>query len=182
MLEKRIESYYRELQENIKQLDQNKILKICRFLRKKILDKRKIFVCGNGGSAAISAHFETDLNQNLKRRNKRLKARVISLSNSSSMITAIANDVSFEKVFERQLDNLYDKNDCLVIFSCSGTSKNIVNICKFAKQKKLDVISIVGCNNQSIKKYCKHHVSIKSKNYGVLEDIFQSIMHVILEI
>ena len=96
MLEKRIGSYYRELQENIKQLDQNKILKICRFLRKKILDKRKIFVCGNGGSAAIAAHFETDLNQNLKRRNKKLKARVISLSNSSSMITAISNNVSLE--------------------------------------------------------------------------------------
>ena len=137
MLEKRIESYYRELQENIKQLDQNKILKICRFLKKKILDKRKIFVCGNGGSAAISAHFETDLNQNLKRRNKRLKARVISLSNSSSMITAIANDVSFEKVFEHQLDNLYDKNDCLIIFSCSGTSKNIVNINRIQEEENL---------------------------------------------
>ena len=182
MLEKRIQLYYKELQENIYKLDQKKIFAICQYLKKKILNKQKIIVCGNGGSAAISAHFETDLNQNLKRRKKNLKARVISLANSPAMITALANDISFDKVFELQFENLYDKKDCLLIFSCSGKSKNIVNVCKFAKKKNIDVITIVGCNNKSIKKYSKYHLSINSNNYGVIEDIFQSIMHVILEI
>ena len=83
MLKKKIRLYYRELQENINELGQNKILKICKNLKKKILVKKS-------------------------------KARVIYLSNSSSMITIISNYVSFEKVFEHQLDNLYDKNDYLI--------------------------------------------------------------------
>ena len=70
-----------------------------------------------------------------------------------------------------------------MVFSCSGTSKNIIEICKYAKKKrKIDVICIVGFNNHKIKKYSKYHIAINSNSYGVVEDIFQSIMHVMLEI
>ena len=96
MLEKRINLYYHELQDNMNKLEKKKLFTICKYIKIKIVNKQKIFVCGNGESAAISAHFETDLNQNLKKRNKELKARLISLSNSSSMITAISNNVSLE--------------------------------------------------------------------------------------
>ena len=99
-----------------------------------------------------------------------------------SLITAISNDISYDKIFTEQIENFYDKGDCVIIFSCSGTSKNIVEICKYAKKRNIDVICIVGFNNHKIKKYSKFHLAINSKSYGVVEDIFQSIMHAMLEI
>tara|TARA_B100000989_G_scaffold298033_2_gene285805 strand:- start:240 stop:791 length:552 start_codon:yes stop_codon:yes gene_type:complete len=183
MLKKKINNYYSELENKIKELDRDKIIKICQYLKNKIKNKNKIFVCGNGGSAAISDHFVTDFNEYLKRKSKRkYKARAISLSNSMSLITAISNDISYEKVFTEQIENFYDNGDCVIIFSCSGTSKNIVEVCKYAKKRKIDVICIVGFNNHKIKKYSKYHLAINSNSYGVVEDIFQSIMHVMLEI
>tara|TARA_Y100000389_G_scaffold147641_1_gene146570 strand:- start:41618 stop:42169 length:552 start_codon:yes stop_codon:yes gene_type:complete len=183
MLKKRIHNYYTELEAKIKELDRDEIIKICEYLKLKIKNKNKIFVCGNGGSAAISDHFVTDFNEYLKRKSKRKYiARAISLSNSMSLITAISNDIKYEKIFTEQIENFYDKGDCVIIFSCSGTSKNIIEICKYAKKRKIDVICIVGFNNKKIKKYSKFHISINSKSYGVVEDIFQSIMHAMLEI
>ena len=52
-----------------------------------------------------------------------------------SLITAISNDISYDKIFTEQIENFYDKGDCVIIFSCSGTSKNIVEICKYAKKE-----------------------------------------------
>ena len=183
MLKKKINNYYLELGKKIKELDIDKIVKICEYLKVKIKNKNKIFVCGNGGSAAISDHFVTDFNKSLKRKSKRKYiARAISLSNSMSLITAISNDINYEKIFTEQIENFYDKGDCIIIFSCSGTSKNIIEICKYAKKRKIDVICIVGFNNHKIKKYSKFHLAINSKSYGVVEDIFQSIMHAMLEI
>ena len=115
-------------------LDTDKIVKICEYLKIKIKNKNKIFVCGNGGSAAITDHFVTDFNEYLKRKSKRKYiSRAISLSNSMSLITAISNDISYDKIFTEQIENFYDKGDCVIIFSCSGTSKNIIEICKYAK-------------------------------------------------
>ena len=183
MLKKKINNYYSELEKKIKELYTDKIVKICEYLKIKIKNKNKIFVCGNGGSAAITDHFVTDFNEYLKRKSKRKYiSRAISLSNSMSLITAISNDISYDKIFTEQIENFYDKGDCVIIFSCSGTSKNIVEICKYAKKRNIDVICIVGFNNHKIKKYSKFHLAINSKSYGVVEDIFQSIMHAMLEI
>jgi len=60
--------------------------------------------------------------------------------------------------------------------------KKINKILKLQKKKKIDVISIVGFNSIKIKKYAKFHISVNSKKYGIIEDIFHSIMHVMLEI
>lgn len=183
MLKKKIQKYYSELESKIRELDTDQLVKICEYLKIKIKNKNKIFVCGNGGSAAISDHFVTDFNEYLKRKSKRKYiARAISLSNSMSLITAISNDISYDKIFTEQIENFYDKGDCIMVFSCSGTSKNIIEICKYAKKRKIDVICIVGFNNHKIKKYSKYHIAINSNSYGVVEDIFQSIMHVMLEI
>ena len=72
----------------------------------------------------------------LKKSKRKYIARAISLSNSMSLITAISNDISYDKIFTEQIENFYDKGDCIMVFSCSGTSKNIIEICKYAKKEK----------------------------------------------
>ena len=94
-----------------------------------------IYVCGNGGSAAIANHYVVDF---LKffRENTNLKPKILSLSNNVETITAISNDINYNKIFSYQAENYCNKKDLLIIVSSSGNSPSIINILKFAKKKK----------------------------------------------
>jgi len=122
-----------------------------------------------------------DFNKGIKVDSKsKLKPKVISLANNIELLTAIANDISYNDIFSFQLENYGNNKDLLINFSCSGKSKNIINAAKFAKKKHLDVISIVGFNAKSqLKNYSSIFLNLGVKNYGISEDIFQSIMHMI---
>jgi phosphoheptose isomerase len=105
----------------------NEIALITKYIKKFILKKKNIFVCGNGGSAAVANHFLCDFNKGpVSVKLNSVKARVTSLANSNELITAIGNDLSFDEIFSFQLENLANAGDCLFLMSCSGTSKNII--------------------------------------------------------
>ncbi len=150
-------------------------------IEKKIKLKKNIFVCGNGGSASVSNHFLCDFNKGIKlSSNKKLFPKVISLVNSIDLITAISNDLSYSEIFSSQMENYANSGDALILISCSGSSENIIKAAKYAKKRKLDVISFIGFgNNKIIKKTSKHYLNLKTKNYGLTEDIFQAMMHMI---
>tara|TARA_B110000977_G_scaffold682_1_gene956 strand:+ start:7898 stop:8515 length:618 start_codon:yes stop_codon:yes gene_type:complete len=155
--------------------------KITKFLEKNIKLKKKIFVCGNGGSASISNHFLCDFNKGVKNSSERkLIPKVFSLTNSIDLITAISNDIDFGQIFSQQLENYSDKGDILVNISCSGASKNIINVTKYAIKNNLNIISFIGFgNNKFIKNSSNYYINLKTKNYGITEDIFQAMMHMI---
>ena len=75
---------------------------------------------------------------------KNIKPKIYSLVNSLELITAISNDLSYEDIFSFQLENFAKKDDLLITFSCSGSSKNIINVIKLAKKMKLKIICISG--------------------------------------
>lgn len=154
---------------------------ITKFLEKNIKLKKKIFVCGNGGSASISNHFLCDFNKGIKNSsNKRLIPRVISLANSIDLITAIANDMDYSQIFSYQLENYSEKGDILIVISCSGNSKNIINATKYAIKNGLNIISFIGFgDNKFIKNSSNYYINLKTKNYGITEDIFQAMMHMV---
>ena len=109
--------------------------KITTFLEENIFNNKKIFVCGNGGSASVANHFLCDFSKGIKETtNKKMIPKVLSLTNSVELITAIANDLDYSKIFEYQLQNLSNKDDILLIISCSGKSKNIINAARYAKK------------------------------------------------
>ena len=104
-------------------------------IKKASENKKTIFVCGNGGSAAISNHYVCDYLKFLRQHSK-LRPKVISLSSTIETITAISNDFSYDQVFKYQAESLFEKNDLLIIISSSGNSKNVKEVLKFAKKKK----------------------------------------------
>lgn len=160
-------------------IDIAKIVSIYKILEKSILDNGQIFVAGNGGSASVANHFLCDFNKGIKNSSKQeLIPKVISLSNSIELITAISNDISFKKIFSFQLENFAKENDCIVLFSCSGASKNIVEAIKIAKKKKIKIIFITGFLKKKLN-IADVHLDLSCKNYGITEDIFSSIMHMI---
>ena len=173
--------YNKKLNEVLKNHHYDEIEKITKSLEISIKTKKKVFVCGNGGSASIANHFLCDFNKGIKiSSSKRVVPEIISLTNSIELITAIANDINYNEIFAFQLENYAKKNDVLIIISSSGKSKNIINAVKFAKKNQLKIISLIGfSDNQYLKKLSKHYINLNTKNYGITEDIFQSIMHMI---
>ncbi len=177
---KNLVSYKKNLILAYKNLDLKKIEKIKKIIIQKIKDKKQIFVCGNGGSASIANHFLCDFNKGVKISSKnKLKPKVISLSNNIETITAISNDINFNEIFKSQLDTYSDKGDLLITLSCSGSSKNIISAIKYAKIKKLSNISFTGFAQKNIIKLSDINYNLGIKNYGISEDVFQSVMHMI---
>ena len=179
-----INKFFREYIKNLNyafnSLNIKKIDSVYKILKKTILNKKQIFVAGNGGSASVANHFLCDFNKGIKKSStNKLIPKVISLSNSIETITAISNDINYDKIFSFQLENYYQKGDCLICFSSSGQSKNIIDVIIFAKKKGIKTILFQGFGNLNKKIMPDYYINLKYKNYGITEDIFQSIMHAI---
>jgi D-sedoheptulose 7-phosphate isomerase len=146
---------------------------ILKILKNSIKNDQKIFVAGNGGSAALALHYVCDLskgaNPNWDKNTDRYKA--ICLTSSISYMTAISNDTSYDEVFKQQLINLASKNDILILISSSGNSPNIVKAAEYAKETGLIVIGVTGFNGGKLKEICDYSAHIEFNSYEVCEDI-----------
>ena len=104
-----------------------------RFIKKMYKKKQNIFSCGNGGSASTAEHLSCDFfKQSCNGTN--LNIQVFSLNSNVSLMTAIANDISYDEIFSFQLNKYGNKKDILLLFSVSGSSKNIVKCAQIAKK------------------------------------------------
>ena len=139
-----------------------------------------IFVCGNGGSAAISNHYICDYLKFLRERSK-LKPKIISLSSNIETITAISNDLNYDQVFKYQAESLFNQNDLLIAISSSGNSSNIREVVKFSKKKKVKVIGFCGFKGGFLKKNSDIPIHISAQNYGITEDAHHILMHIIMQ-
>jgi D-sedoheptulose 7-phosphate isomerase len=177
---KYINRYLNLIKQGITNLDSDKLLRIEKIIFKKIRNNKKIFVCGNGGSASVANHFLCDFNKGIKlSSNNKLKPKIVSLSDNMETILAIGNDLSFDKIFTFQLDNYYTNGDIVILLSCSGSSSNIIDTLNYCKKKKIFTISITGFAKKVIQKKADINLDLGIKNYGVSEDFFQIIMHML---
>ena len=172
------EDYSKELSNCLAKTDIKLLTLIKTKLKKKYQSKNKIFVCGNGGSAAIANHFECD-HKKILSETKKINPRIISLCSNNSLISAISNDISYDNVFSKQLEYLSNSSDTLITISASGNSENIIQAIKFAKKKKMFVISMTGFGGGRSKKLCDINLHVNSKNYGVIENIHHAYMNII---
>ena len=108
----------------------------------------KILACGNGGSAGDSQHFAAELVGRFEREREELAA--IALTTDSSILTAVANDYSFDEIFSKQVRALGKPGDILFAISTSGNSKNVVAAIDAAHRKGLHVIGMTGRNGGKI--------------------------------
>jgi len=175
-----LKNYTEDLIKTTKLIDLGLVNKIEKLIIKKILLKKKIFTCGNGGAASVANHFLCDFNKGIKISSQyKIKPQTISLSNNIETILAISNDLNFNDIFKFQLDNYCSSGDLLITFSCSGSSKNIINAINLAKKRKVQTISFTGFASKRIQKISNLNLNIGIKNYGICEDLFQSLMHMI---
>ena len=162
----------------LKKVDQKILLKIIQMISSTIKKKRYFFSCGNGGSATTAEHLSCDFSKG-SCTNTNLNIKVSSLNSNVALMTAIANDISYDDVFSYQLNRFGEANDILLAFSVSGTSKNIIKCAKIAKKKKIKIISFTGFNGGNLKKLSDYNINFSSNNFGIVEDCHLTIVHYI---
>ena len=175
-----LNEYLFDLINSIKISDIKAMEKVSKKILETVKAKGTIFVCGNGGSAAISNHYVCDYLKFLRQHTK-LKPKVISLSSNLETITAISNDFNYDQIFKYQAESLFEKNDLLIIISSSGNSKNIKEVLKYAKKKKVKTIGFSGFDGGYLKKNCNISIHVDAMNYGISEDAHHILMHVMLQ-
>ena len=97
------------------------------------------------------------------------------------MLTAIANDLSYDDIFLYQLKTLANFGDALLTISASGNSENIVKAAIWARKKKMEVITFTGFDGGRLADLATVHLHVEANNYGVIEDIHQSLMHMLAQ-
>ena len=139
--------------------------------------KNRVFVGGNGGSAAISNHLTCDFSKGCDVP-ETLPLQTHSLSCNSPLMTAIANDLGYDLLFSKQLEFMGLKaEDIVILISSSGNSPNIVNAADYTKRIGATLIGLTGFEGGKLKEKADISFHIPVKNYGIVEDCHQAIMH-----
>jgi phosphoheptose isomerase len=140
----------------------------------------RMFSCGNGGSASVANHMQCDHVKGI-RTGSDLAPQVLSLSTNVELLTAIGNDLGYEHVFAYQLQSQARPGDVLVAVSSSGRSPNIVSAIAWARDHGLRTIAITGFGGGQARATAEVAIHVDSTNYGVVEDLHQSVMHALAQ-
>jgi D-sedoheptulose 7-phosphate isomerase len=141
-----------------------------------------IFVAGNGGSAATATTMANDIGFDIiKKTGTNKPFRVFALTDNTSVITAIANDVGYENIFINQLKIHYRKGDKLVVISASGNSKNVVLAADWVKSHGGTVLGMLGFDGGALREICDISILVPSLpgEYGPVEDMHLMINHLL---
>lgn len=160
---------------------EKKLLELNNLIIKTIKKKNKIFLCGNGGSAANCNHIENDFLCVLPRYKKYKKLYIRSLASNPANLTCIANDYSYEEIFSKQIFTLGKKGDLLIVLSGSGNSRNVIEAIKLAKKIKINTFSIVGYDGGKCKRISNNFLHIKINDMQICEDFQLIIFHICLK-
>ncbi len=146
-----------------------------------LMSGNKIYICGNGGSAADAQHLAAEFLIRLRPKINRKPYPVIALAQDTSTITACGNDLGFDNLFKRNLEALANRNDLLIVFSTSGNSKNILKVIRYAKLKKIRVLSFLGNKGGKCKGLSDLELIVKDKNTARIQECHIFLGHFIFE-
>ncbi|GAC1391522.1 MAG: SIS domain-containing protein [Ktedonobacteraceae bacterium] len=173
-----ISSYFIEVEQMMHGISQDNLQSILRLLEDCYHNGHRVFVMGNGGSAATASHFALDLAKNtIMPQTPRLKA--ISLTDHVPLITAWSNDTAYEHIFAEQLANLIEPGDVVIGISASGNSRNVINALNVAKQSRAATIGLLGATGGKIKDIVDAYVLAPGQNIEQEEDAHMILAHVI---
>jgi len=173
-----IKKYFSELEEMIQAISLPHLQEVLDILEDVYRNGHRIFIMGNGGSAATASHFALDLAKNtIMPGVPRLKA--ISLTDHVPLITAWSNDTAYEHIFAEQLANIIEPGDVAIGISASGNSPNVINALLLAKQYRASTIGLLGARGGKIKDLVDAYILAPGQNIEQEEDAHMILAHVI---
>jgi D-sedoheptulose 7-phosphate isomerase len=137
----------------------------------------KIFLFGNGGSAADSQHIASELVGKFEKHRKGLPA--IALTTDTSILTSVGNDYGFENIFVRQLEALLSGGDVAIGITTSGSSANVIRALEFAKKRGAKTIALTGRKGENLRKLCDVAILVDSEITARIQECHILIGHII---
>ena len=173
-----INTYFAELERMVRSISLSDLQEVLSLLERAYHKGHRIFIMGNGGSAATASHFALDLAKNtITPGAPRLKA--ISLTDHVPLITAWSNDTAYEHIFAEQLANLIEPGDVAIGISASGNSPNVINALRLAREHRAATIGLLGAEGGKIKEMVDAYVLAPGQSIEQEEDAHMILAHVI---
>jgi D-sedoheptulose 7-phosphate isomerase len=172
------EQYRAQLFQALESIDTSQVHRAIEVLAQARDEGRRIFVCGNGGSASAASHFATDLVKGASFGRDR-RFRVMALTDSLPTITAYSNDVCYECVFVEQLKNFAEPGDVVVAISGSGNSPNVLRAIEYAKSVGCRTIALSGRDGGKLGPLAELNLQVSHPHMGRIEDAHLVMLHMI---
>ena len=170
--------YLEDLKTTLAALKPDTIARAISWMKEARDSGRMIYICGNGGSAAIASQMVTDIVKGASYGHKD-RFKMIGLTDSIGIITAYANDVDYECVFAEQLRNFAQKGDVLLAISGSGNSKNVLRAVEYANQIGCRTIALTSSTGGALRELAGLTLGVPNSHMGRLEDCFFVMTHII---
>lgn len=172
------ETYFLGVESVLRGLPFALIDRVADVLWRAYVEDRTVYVLGNGGSAALASHCACDLGKGTVVNGNR-RFRVLALTDNVPLMTAWANDASYEEVFAEQLATFVAKDDIVLAISGSGNSPNVLKALKVAKAAGAFTIGLTGFQGGRMKPLCDLCVIVPSDNMQIIEDLHVGVNHAI---
>lgn len=144
-------------------------------------EDRVVYTCGNGGSASTASHMVNDLVKAPADAASCRPIRAIGLTDSTSLMTAFANDIEYAQMFSKQLEAYGREGDLLITISGSGNSPNVLEAAKVARKIDMKVIAMTGFQGGKLKDLADIHINVANTSFGQIEDAHLIVQHAIVE-
>jgi D-sedoheptulose 7-phosphate isomerase len=173
---KDVRDYYQSVSEALLKISQEPVEQIIASLKQARAEQRRIFIFGNGGSAANASHFVVDVIKSTVRPDQP-RYKIICLNDNMPTVTAYSNDVSYDVIFSEPLAALAEPGDVAIAISGSGNSPNVLRAMDTAKEMGLARIGLTGYAGGRLKDRCDVCVIVPSDSMQVIEDAHLVILH-----
>jgi D-sedoheptulose 7-phosphate isomerase len=173
-----LRSYFERLRSLLADVPRTQVATVVDVLLKARVDGRRVYVAGNGGSAATATHLVCDLQKSATIPGE-APIRAIALVNNAALMTAWANDCTYEQVFSGQISALVEHDDIVIVISASGNSPNIVAALRAAATRHAYTIAFVGFDGGLAGQLADLAVHIPCHDYGLVEDVHAALGHAI---
>jgi D-sedoheptulose 7-phosphate isomerase len=161
--------------------NQDLIIRACEIISSAIRSGHKLMICGNGGSAADAQHMAAEMVGRMLIERNPLPA--LALTTDTSNLTAIANDYSFDVIFEKQVRGLGLPGDVLLAISTSGNSKNVLRAVEAAREKGIRIVSMTGGTGGALRELSDVNLNVSGgKNSSRVQETHIFIVHSLVDL
>jgi D-sedoheptulose 7-phosphate isomerase len=157
-----------------------KIEKIVDAISGAFKNRKRVYFCGNGGSAADAQHLAAEFSGRFYSDRKALPAEALHCN--TSYLTAVANDYGYDAVFARMIDGIGEKGDVLIGLSTSGNSENILRAFAVAQEKKMITVAFTGKSGGKMKANSQFLINIPSTDTPRIQESHITIGHIICQL
>ena len=153
---------------------------LAKSLRIALNEQQQLFLCGNGGSAGNAIHLANDFNYGVDLENG-IGLRVDALPANAAVITCLANDEGYDKIFSQQLKVKANKGDVLLALSGSGNSPNVIRALEVGNQIGMQTFAILGFSGGGCKEVAQHSIHFPIDDMQISEDLQLMVGHMCMQ-